>query len=433
MEWLALSAFCCTLLLCIVFNYSILYALATGLLIFLIYGRKKGFGWSNLLRMAIDGALTVKNILVSFVLIGILTALWRAAGTIPVIVCYATEMITPSIFLLMTFLLNCGVSILTGTSFGTSATMGVICATIAIPMNIDIRLVGGATLAGAFFGDRCSPVSTSALLVAELTRTNVFDNIKNMVRSMIVPFVISCVIYYILGLSLQSHVEIIDLHILMGEAFNLHWLALIPATVILLLAIKRVNVKIAMTASILSALPFCIFLQNMNLGEILKVALMGFKSGDPVLSPMIDGGGLLSMLKTMGVVCLSSSYSTIFRETGILSGIKKGIETLAQKTTSFCAILCAAIITAGIGCNQTLAIILATQLCGCLHKNASQLALDLEDSVVVIAPLIPWSLACVVPLTSVNAPFSSIFFAFYLYLLPFWRLVLSFVHKKTEA
>ena len=128
--------------------------------------------------MALDGVLTVRNILITFLLIGILTALWRAAGTIAVIVSYASALIRPSVFLLMTFLLNCAVSVLMGTSFGTSATMGVICATMGTALGVDIRLIGGAVLSGVLFGDRCSPVSTSALLVAELTGTSVFDNIR---------------------------------------------------------------------------------------------------------------------------------------------------------------------------------------------------------------------------------------------------------------
>ena len=116
--------------------------------------------------MALGGVKTVSGILLTFLVIGVLTAFWRASGTIPVIVCYASGLIRPSVFLLMSFLLNCGISFLTGTSFGTAATMGVICASMGSAMHISPVLTGGAVLSGAFFGDRCSPLSTSALLVA---------------------------------------------------------------------------------------------------------------------------------------------------------------------------------------------------------------------------------------------------------------------------
>ena len=106
MEWIALGLFCAALLICIVLDLSILYALAFGLLVFLLYGRRKGFSRLELFRMAFEGIKTVRNILITFFLIGIMTALWRAAGTIPVIVCYASGLIRPSVFLLMAFLLT---------------------------------------------------------------------------------------------------------------------------------------------------------------------------------------------------------------------------------------------------------------------------------------------------------------------------------------
>lgn len=86
--------------------------------------------WGELFKLSVSGVKTVKNILITFMLIGMLTALWRKAGTIPIIVCYAAQLISPALFLLMTFLLNCFISVLTGTSFGAAATMGVICAAI---------------------------------------------------------------------------------------------------------------------------------------------------------------------------------------------------------------------------------------------------------------------------------------------------------------
>ena len=101
MEWLVLGAFCAALLLCVALGQSILYALAAGFVLFLLYGRRKGFAWSRLFRLALDGVLTVKNILITFLLIGMLTALWRQAGTIPVIVCFSARLIQPALFVVM--------------------------------------------------------------------------------------------------------------------------------------------------------------------------------------------------------------------------------------------------------------------------------------------------------------------------------------------
>mgnify|MGYP007090571238 CR=1 FL=1 len=117
LETLTLLLFCAALVVCVALNWSILYALVVGLAIFLAYGRRRGYGWRELGKMCLDGVKTSRNILITFLLIGVLTALWRAAGTIPAIISYTTPFIRPSVFLLMTFLLNCLVSVLTGTSF----------------------------------------------------------------------------------------------------------------------------------------------------------------------------------------------------------------------------------------------------------------------------------------------------------------------------
>ncbi|MBE6895345.1 MAG: sodium:proton antiporter, partial [Ruminococcaceae bacterium] len=231
MELIIIALFCGALLLCVALDFSIVYALFAGLGLFWFYGLKKGFGLKQLGTMSLAGVFKVKNILITFMLIGMLTAIWRAAGTIPFIVCTATQFITPQIFIAMTFVLNCMVALLIGTSFGTAATMGVICVTMAHSMGINIVPVCGAMLSGTFFGDRCSPVSTSALLVAELTGTDIFDNIKNMVKSCAVPFALTVAAYLAMGFVFTGKGKVPDLYALFGRQFALKWITVIPAAI----------------------------------------------------------------------------------------------------------------------------------------------------------------------------------------------------------
>jgi len=105
-----------------------------------------------------------------------ITALWRASGTIAFIVYMGSKLISPSILIFLTFLFCAVLSVLIGTSLGTAATMGVICASIGKAMGVNPYYIGGAVLSGIYFGDRCSPMSTSALLITELTKTNLYTN-----------------------------------------------------------------------------------------------------------------------------------------------------------------------------------------------------------------------------------------------------------------
>ena len=425
MEVLTIGIFCALLIICIITGKSILYALLAGLIIFGLYGKKQGYSWRQISRMALQGVWKVKNILLTFILIGMLTALWRQAGTIPAIICYTVHLIKPSTFLLMTFLLNCLISVLTGTALGTAATIGVVCATMASALGIPSWMTGGAILSGVYFGDRCSPVSTSALLVAELTETGIYTNIKNMIKSALAPFTITCILYLTVSIQLHGKTEMPDLGHAFGSEFRLSWIALLPAAVILLLSVVQAGVKIAMIASIVTAIPVCIGLQNMAFTELPELLLNGFHSTDVTVAAMLNGGGITSMLKVGAIVCISSSYSGIFQATGILNGFQKMVCLLADRTKPYFAVLVTSILTSVMACNQTLAIMLTAQLCSRTEPDKLRFANNLEDSAVLIAPLVPWSIACAVPLTAAGAPGYSVLFAVFLYLLPLCDLVLK--------
>ena len=430
MEYLVLGVFSLLLFACLGLNISILWALLGGLFLFGVYGVKKGFSLREVAEFSLSGIKTVKNILITFILIGVMTALWRAAGTIPVIVCWAAELIRPPVFLLMTFLLNCLISVLTGTAFGTAATMGVICGTMGASLGVPVFLTGGAVLAGAYFGDRCSPVSTSALLVATLTKTDIFSNLKQMVRTAAVPFLVSCGIYTLIGIMTQGGGEITNLSDVFAAGFSLSYIAVLPAAVLLLLAVFRVKVKLAMTASICAAIPICVFVQHMPISAFPALVVFGYTAPNEQIAFMLNGGGVISMLKVTAIVCISSAYSGIFQKTGLLERIKLMIHGLAHRTTPFFAALLTAVVTGMIACNQTLTIMLTDQLCRETEKDEGRFAVTLENSSVVIPPLIPWSVACEVSLTSVGAPIRSVLFACFLYLLPLWCCITEARKKK---
>ena len=430
METVVLLLFCGILVLCLALDLSIVYALAAGLLIFCAYAKIRKYTWRQIGRMVVSGIKTARNILLIFLLIGMLTALWRACGTIPVIICYAVRLIRPATFVLMTFLLNCGISVLTGTAFGTAATMGVICMSMAATMQMNPVLVGGAILSGVFFGDRCSPVSTSALLVSELTETNIFNNIKGMIRTATIPFLAACVIYGVLGYFSAGAGQAMDLEALFGREFSLHWITLLPAVVILTLSLLRVNVKIAMSVSIAAAIAVGLLLQGFGPVRLLQIMFLGYTAGDPEVAAMLNGGGVISMVRVASIVCLSSAYAGIFQQTGLLGHIQKRIVQLSGKITPFGGTLCTGIVSSMIACNQTLAIMLTHQLCKDLVPEKEKFAIYLEDTAVVVAPLIPWSIAGAVPLASVGAPTASMLAACFLYLLPAWRLLCSLISAE---
>mgnify|MGYP003213077447 CR=1 FL=1 len=408
MELLFLALFAASLIACVVTGASVVFALVFGYILFFFYGLIHGKSVKEMLRFSRNGIFTVKNVLLTLLLISMLTAIWRACGSIAYIVYYASAICTPSVMLLASFLLCCLISFLTGTSFGSAATIGVICMTMANSMGIPAFLTGGAILAGIFFGDRCSPVSTSALLVSELTKTDLFSNIRNMTRSAPVPFILSCVLYGILGFSVHTGSAADTTRNLLRDYYAFSPLMLLPVVIVLVLSLLHVDVKKTIAISGLVGMVIAVLVQHFPVSELPALCFSGFSPSDGEIAKLIVG--------------ISSCYSGMFEGTGFLNGIEALMEKLGSRITPYGTTLLTSIVTSAISCNQTLAIMLTSQLCGENNPERSSFALDLENTVVVIAPMIPWSIAGAVPLAAIGAPNISIAVAFYLYLLPLWGL-----------
>ena len=187
-----------------------------------------------------------------------------------------------------------------------------------------------------------------------------------------------------------------------------------------------------MLASVVLAFFLCIFLQGLGIAEIARMMIVGYKAQDSALAAMMDGGGLLSMVKVAMIVSLSSCYAGIFDGTGLLQPLKKKIEALSRRITPFGTTLAVSAITSMVACNQTLAVMLTDQLCHDNEPDPQTFAIDLENSAITLAPLVPWSIAGAVPLAAVGAPSASMAAACYLYLLPAWTLLAKQAAKHTH-
>ena len=425
MELWILAAFSAALIVCLASGKSLILALLAGFLLFFSYGVKTGHPFSEMARLAVSGVKTAKNVIVTLILVGMLTAAWRVSGTIPYIVYHASQWCDGSAVLLASFLLCALVSALTGTSFGTAATIGVICMTIANNMNIPPMYSGGAIMAGAYFGDRCSPMSTSALLVAAITKTDIFTNCRLMVKTSIVPCLLTCAVYAAMGMLFQDGGAHHDAAGLFRQAFTLSWITLIPAALVIILSARRIDVKIIMVISTAAAAAIAVSTQQLTPLEVLTVCLLGFHPADPALARLASGGGAVSMTDVVAIICISSSYAGMFSGTGFLRGIQGHMAALSRRATPFGAVIATSVATSMVSCNQTLATMLTHQLCQSVEPDPQRLAIHLENTVIVISALIPWSIACSAFLAIIDAPLASVPLACYLYFIPLWNFLTS--------
>ena len=428
---IAILLFSLSLITCLLLKFSVVYALVTGYIIFIIYGLIKRHNLIILIKKSFEGVLTVKNILLVFILIGMITALWRASGTIAFIVYMGSKLISPSILILLTFLLCSILSVLIGTSLGTAATMGVICVSIGKTMGVNPYYVGGAVLSGIYFGDRCSPMSTSALLIAELTKTNLYTNIKLMIKTSIIPFIVTCLFYLLLGF--KSTISNISVNVteIFKQNYNLNIIVIIPAILIVILSILKINVKKTMLVSIVISFIIAIFIQRDSVVALINYCIFGYHHPNERLNLMMKGGGILSMVNVSLIVGISSSYSGIFKETKMLVSLKKYLKDFSKKTSSYFVIFLSSIISGAIACNQSLGTILTNELCGELVEK-QKMAIILENTVILLVGLIPWNIAMEVPLKAIDVGIMAGVYAFYLYFLPLWNLILGVIEERNK-
>ncbi|WP_296903687.1 Na+/H+ antiporter NhaC family protein [uncultured Megasphaera sp.] len=433
MNFLPLGLFAAGLLFCLVCHLSVLYALAFGYVVFFTYGRYCRLSVRELLSLSWQGIRTIRMVLIVFGLIGLITATWRASGTIPFLVYEAGQIISPHAFLLLTFLLNAMLSVLIGTSFGTVATMGVICMSIGNVMGCSPVLLSGAVLSGIYVGDRCSPLSTSALVVAAITKTDLFANLRRMAVRAAVPVLLSCLFYGAAGFYTASGAVNLSVLDRFQEDFVFTWTVLLPAVVVIVMSLLRIAVWKTMLVSIAAALGLCLFLQDMDWRTLLPMLLTGYETADPALSKMLNGGGLLSMAQPAVLVALSCSYAGIFAKTDLLDGIKGGIRRLARMITAFGCTIVVSLASVAIACNQTLSSIMVQELCQSLYDDKEEMALALEDTTIVLAALVPWSVAAAVPLAALGASSWGIAAAVYLYLQPLWSWLRTSFRKREQG
>ncbi|MCT4583835.1 MAG: Na+/H+ antiporter NhaC family protein [Peptostreptococcaceae bacterium] len=395
-----------------------------GLLIFCFIAYRRGFLIKDIFNMAYTGSKKAFVVLQIFFLIGGITSIWMCAGTVPAIVYYGIKFMNPNLFILYAFLISSIVSILLGTSFGTVGTVGIALMVLARSGNINLSIAAGAIISGSFLGDRCSPMSSSANLVANLTNTNLYLNIKNMIKTSIIPFIVTCILYAIISLKTPLNFlgNTIDNDIL--ATFNISVLVLLPSFIIIILSLFKVNVKLSMLISIVISFLISITYQNYSLMEVIKFLVLGFKL-DPSnpLSTIIKGGGIISMWKASFVIFVSCALAGIFNGTNMLKTIENILLKAKSKTQVYLYTFVTSILTGAFGCNQAISVVLTTELMSKVYKkrnlNDYNLAIDIENTSILLSALIPWNIAAFVPTTTLNVDaFSFIPYAFYLYLLP---------------
>ena len=410
--------FLCAMGICLITGWSFLWALLLGLLLFGILGHRRGHDLRAMWRMAWSEGRKILIVLRIFIFIGAITALWRSAGTIVFFIYYGVQAISPKLFILVAFLLTGVISYALGTSFGVIGTAGIVLMALARSGGVSEAVTAGAILSGAYFGDRCSPASSSAALVAAETETKLYDNLHNMFRTGVLPVVLTVAVYALL--SARHPINAVDtalLQALRASAVISLW-ALLPAAVMLLLPLVKVPVLLSIALSVAAAGLVSIFVQGMSLWEMLKTAVMGYDPAAGQLKDILSGGGVISMAKPAALVFTTGLLAGLLDGIGVLRGATGLVEKVADRCGRFAASVVVSLAAAAIFCNQSVVIVMGNQLLHRSYTDRNEQAVDMENSGVILSPLIPWNIACSIPLVMLGVSAAAIPYAVLLYMIP---------------
>ena len=416
------ALFLAAMLLCLVKGFPLAWALAFALLLFFGLGLRRGYGARALVRMAWSKMPKSMIVLRILFFIGLLTGLWRSCGTIAFFIYHGIRVITPQLFILVAFLLTVLLSYALGTSFGVASTAGVVLMALARSGGVSEAVTAGAILSGVYFGDRGAPTSSCASLVAALTETDLYGNVKRMFKTAALPYALCLVIYALL--SLRNPIVAVDETMLsaLAESFVISPWALVPALIMLVLPLLRVPIRRAMAVSAAAAFVITVAVQGIGAGEALWIMVAGYHPTEGLLAKVVSGGGLVSMLTPFMMIPLAALYTGILEGTGTLTQAQSLLQGAAGRIGRFPTMVLLSILSAMVLCNQTIVVMMEHQLIGAVYAKDGaeheELAMDIANSGVTIAGLIPWCIACAVPLSMLGVGAEALPYACLLYLIP---------------
>lgn len=410
------------MVVCLATGYDMFWALLFGIAIFALRGKANGYSWRDMWKAMWDEGSKILSLIAIFLLIGVITGLWRSCGTIAFFIYYGIQLITPKLFILIAFLLTCLLSYALGTSFGVVGTAGIILMAMARSGGVSEVVTAGTVLAGAFFGDRCSPVSSSASLVAALTESSLYDNLRMMRRTGWLPLGISVAIYAVLSVThplTQMNHEMLDA---LQESFVISPWTVLPAIIMLVLPLLKMSIRHTLEISIASAIAVTIFVQHMSPWETANVLIMGCYPASGALADIVSGGGAVSMITCSVLVFTATMYSGLLDGTKVLLSAKGLVEKLADRTELFAATTAVSIACGMVLCNQCVVVVMGDQLVADSYRKRGvsneEKALDLENSGIVTSALIPWNIACGIPLQMMGVGSGAVIYAVFLYMMP---------------
>jgi|TARA_B110000967_G_C18881993_1_gene561606 NhaC family Na+:H+ antiporter len=381
-------------------------------------------------------------------LVGALAGTWLVSGIIPAMVYYGLQVLSPDIFLPASVIIAAIISIATGSSWTTSATVGIALVGIGSALGIPTGMIAGAVISGAYFGDKMSPLSDTTNLAPAMAGTDLFTHIKYMAYTTVPTIIVTLIVFAILSGTIDTtgSADISDLLATIDNTFHISpWLFLVPGIVIAMILLKT-KPLIALGIGVLLAAFFAFIFQSdvltslsdSNFKAVINAVFTdtNIETDNDKLSELFSSGGMNGMLWTIFLIICAMVFGGVMDAIGALAKITKSLLAVASSVFGlFASTVLSCLGLNAIASDQYLAIVIP----GKMFKNAFEdkglapenLSRTLEDSGTVTSVLIPWNTCGAYQSSVLGVSVSDYFvYAIFNYLSPFTTLLFAALNIK---
>lgn len=391
------------------------FILLMGAAIAAIIGFLNKISYKEMLDAIAKNLDTTTGAILILLMVGSLAGTWLLSGIIPAMIYYGLQVLSTSIFLPATVIICSIISVVTGSSWTTSATVGIALIGIGGALGIPLSMVAGAVISGAYFGDKMSPLSDTTNLAAAMAGTDLFSHIRYMTLTTVPTLVIALIVFSVLGANLdaQGSANIEGILTSIEQSFNITpWLFIVPILVIGLIVRKTEPLIALLLGTVLAAIFALIFQpellrtlsgsETLNFESAYKVVMdaitvsFSVPTESETLKDLFDSGGMAGMLPTIWLIICAMVFGGVMEAIGALAKISRALLKISNSVFALFANTVASCLVLNItASDQYLAIVIPGKMYAKAFKDRGlapeNLSRTLEDSGTVTSVLVPWN------------------------------------------
>ena len=391
------------------------FILLLGAAVAAIVGFKIKTTYKSMIKKVADNLQSVTGALLILLFVGALAGTWLVSGIIPAMIYFGLQILHPSFFLPACIVICAIISLATGSSWTTSATVGIALIGIGKVLGVPVGMVAGAVISGAYFGDKLSPLSDTTNLAPAMAGGELFSHIRYMTMTTVPSIIITLIVFFIISFTQTTSgtTDIESLMIAIKAKFNIHLgLFLVPVVVILLIVRKAPPLIALLIGTLLGGLFALLFQKNilMEVAQVDSFSLISAYKGimdaitvsteittsNPLLNDLFSSGGMEGMLGTIWLIICAMVFGGVMDAIGALARISNALLEWAQTTFQLFASTVASCLAINLtASDQYLSIVIPGKMFAKAYKKRGlapeNLSRTLEDSGTVTSVLIPWN------------------------------------------